>query len=84
MRAVDPVNTIGHAAPASLYFQFGKYDQWVPEDETQEFFDAASDPKQMTIYKTVHSLVAPSPEFDPQADRIAWLAELLGFDVPVE
>lgn len=45
----------------------------MPDEKAQEFFDAASEPKQMTIYADAHQLFLE----DDDVDRLAWLTEHL-------
>jgi cephalosporin-C deacetylase-like acetyl esterase len=73
MSTVDAIHYIGRAAPAALLFQFARHDQFVPERESLQYWEAASEPKEKRWYDTDHF-------FDEQArqDRIAWLGERLG------
>ncbi|MBZ0320457.1 MAG: acetylxylan esterase [Anaerolineae bacterium] len=73
MNPYDPIFYVSHLAPASVFFQFGEFDNFVPDEKAQEFFDAASEPKQMTIYADAHQLFLE----DDDVDRLAWLTEHL-------
>lgn len=75
MAAVDPILYIPHAEPAALLFQFADNDGFVPNEEAQTFFDAASNPKEIKWYKTGHRL-----DVNAQTDRLAWLTSQL--DLP--
>jgi dienelactone hydrolase len=74
MAAVDPVGYIGHAAPAALFFQFAKNDKYISEKTAMQFYDAASDPKEIQWYETSHPLNTE----DDLRDRSAWLSSQLG------
>jgi pimeloyl-ACP methyl ester carboxylesterase len=73
MAVVDPVFYVPHAAPASLLFQFSTSDQYIPPEMAEEFFDAASEAKEIRWYDESHRLGD-----EAQAERIEWLAEQLG------
>ena len=69
MAAVDPVSYLPHAAPASLYFQFGKTDEYVSQEAANQQFDAAVQPKKVDWYDAGHTLNDQATQ-----DRLAWLA----------
>lgn len=73
MNPYDPIFYVSHLAPASVFFQFGEYDNFVPDEKALEFFDAASEPKLMTFYADAHQLFLEHDD----ADRLAWLTEQL-------
>ncbi len=75
MAVVEPMLYIPHAEPAALLFQFAENDGFVPKDEAEKFFDAASDPKEIKWYKTGHQLNVAA-----QTDRLEWLTSQL--DLP--
>ncbi len=68
LEAVDPISYLPHAAPADLYFQFGKNDNFIDGDTANQIFEAASQPKKIDWYDAGHTL-------NDQAvmDRLAWL-----------
>lgn len=71
---LDPVCWIGLATPASVFFQFARWDGYIQPEDAQAYFDAASDPKEMKEYRTMHDL-----DFDEaNQDRLAWLVRELG------
>jgi cephalosporin-C deacetylase-like acetyl esterase len=74
-RPFDAIHYVGHAAPATLFFQCARQDEVVAEGTSQRYYEAGSQPKQITWYDTGHSL-------DGQArlDRARWLAEQIGLD----
>lgn len=71
---INPENFVGHAAPASLFFQFARHDRYITPKFAREYFDAAAQPKQQKSYFCSH-------EFnDPEAlmDRDQFLQKELG------
>jgi dienelactone hydrolase len=77
MNVYAPIFYVGWLAEAtSVFFQFGEYDSFVPEEKALEFFEAAHDPKQMEVYSDAHPLSLD----DDDADRLAWLTEALGLE----
>lgn len=44
------VNFIKKAAPASIFFQFAKWDNWITKAMALQFYDAASSPKKIRFY----------------------------------
>ncbi|HEY4688229.1 MAG TPA: hypothetical protein VIK33_02870 [Anaerolineae bacterium] len=75
LAVVDPIQYVPHAAPASLLFQFSSNDGFVPQEVALDFFNAASEPKEVKWYNTSHRLDEVS-----QRDRLEWLANQL--DLP--
>jgi len=71
---LDPNHYVGNAAPASIFFQFGKNDRYISEEQAKLLYDPASEPKQVTWYEDTHDMVT-----DPTIlqDRDAWLEEHL-------
>jgi dienelactone hydrolase len=70
---LDPINFIPNAAPASIFFQFGKNDSTVTESLANQFYKAASQPKQIEWYDDVHDM-----HTDPVVKaHQAWLLEQL-------
>lgn len=72
---IDAVHYIGRAAPAKLFFQFARRDEFITPWDAAVYIQAASDPKEVKWYDTDHF-------FDDQArqDRMEWLARVLGLD----
>jgi dienelactone hydrolase len=73
MAAVDPVSYLPHAAPAALYFQFGKLDSFVTKDAANQQTAAASQPQKVDWYDAGHTL-----NDQAKSDRLAWLEAQLG------
>lgn len=73
MSWIDPVNYVGQAAPAALFFQHGNLDVEVPLREAQILTQAGSQPKRVDFYDAYH--VLPGTAYD---DAIEWLDEQLG------
>lgn len=76
---LDPITHIARAKHANFLFQFGRTDRFVPEEKALEFYEAAPGEKQIAWYDTDHEIEAPQA----QEDRVAWLSERLGLQVPV-
>jgi len=70
---LDPINYVAKADPASLFFQFGRRDQTVPEDQANRFYESASSPKRIEWYDDNHQMASESA----REDREAWLMEQL-------
>jgi dienelactone hydrolase len=68
LEAIDPISYLPHAAPAELYFQFGKNDNFIDVDTANQVFDAASQPKKIEWYDAAHTLNDQAVK-----DRVAWL-----------
>ena len=78
MAPLDASQYIGHAAPAHLFFQFARDDDFVSIADAQRFFDLASSPKQIAWYEYCnHELNAQA-----RLDRVAFLCEWLGMPLP--
>lgn len=73
LAAVDPINYIGHVAPAALFLQFGKTDSYPTEEKARFFSEKASDPKLVKFYDAGHAL-----NDEAKRDRAAWLGEQIG------
>jgi dienelactone hydrolase len=67
-----PTRFVALAAPAPILFQFAQADQYVPREDAQVFYDAASEPKEMKQYRTGHAMM-DLPEI--QADRLDFLRQ---------
>jgi len=70
---VDPIQFVKEAAPASFLFQFSTNDKYIPREEAEQFFKAASEPKTIKWYDTDHQLGIEAVT----RDRTAWLMEQL-------
>jgi dienelactone hydrolase len=60
LAAIEPLDAghyVGHLAPTALLFQSARLDLGVPDKDAQEFFDAASEPKQLKWYDTGHEVL---------------------------
>jgi fermentation-respiration switch protein FrsA (DUF1100 family) len=70
---VEDFHFIGDAVPAALLFQYGRRDEFISEEDALQYFQAASEPKEIRWYDADRF-------FNEQArqDRIAWLGEQLG------
>ncbi|MEI7857634.1 MAG: hypothetical protein WCH85_09045 [Methanomicrobiales archaeon] len=73
MDPIDPVHYLGHAAPSSLFFQFGRNDAFFPKQKFLDFSGAALDPKHVRWYDADHYLDAAA-----RIDRREWLGNRLG------
>ncbi len=73
MDAVDPINHVSRAAPASVLFQFSTADKYISRSTATAFFDAASRPKQIRWYDTDHAMNIEAV----RDDRSAWLTRQL-------
>ncbi|WP_226530243.1 alpha/beta hydrolase [Metabacillus niabensis] len=51
---LDAVHYIKKAAPASLFFQFSRNDEFISKDQAHTFYDVASSPKEVAWYETDH------------------------------
>jgi dienelactone hydrolase len=70
---LEPVNNVGDAAPASVFFQFAKSDRFVPGYVADKLTEAASEPKKAQSYDAGHEL-----DDAARKDRLAWLRDELG------
>jgi len=73
---VDAVHYIGHAAPTALLFQSARFDPGVSEQESLDFFNAGSEPKQLRWYDTAHDVT----DIAAISDRARFLAEEMKLD----
>ncbi|HTX90868.1 MAG TPA: hypothetical protein VMC09_06590 [Anaerolineales bacterium] len=73
-RDIDPVGFVARAAPASLLFQFGRKDSFVPSSLATRFYAAASQPKQIEWFDDIHEMGTA----EVARARLAWLVEQLG------
>lgn len=73
MSEIDPITHIQSLSPATVFFQFATDDPHVPKERAEEFFAAATEPKEMKWYESGHAL-----NQDATLGRKAWLKENLG------
>ncbi len=78
LETLDGTVGIRHAAPAAVFFQFGRADTSVTYARARAFIDAASEPKLSKFYEGGHELSDAA-----RRDRAQWLRTHLGFgEVP--
>lgn len=70
---LDGWHYIGQAAPAALLLQFARHDEFVTQTQAEQYFAAASEPKEMRWYESDHFLNAQA-----RVERAEWLAAQLG------
>ena len=73
LAVVDPINYIGHVAPAAQFLQFGKTDGYPTEEKAKLYSEKASKPKLVKFYDAGHAL-----NDEAKRDRAAWLSEQIG------
>lgn len=56
MDVFDPINHIAHASPAPILFQFADKDFYVPKEVAAQYYEAATEPKELRWYKADHSM----------------------------
>ncbi len=69
----DGMHYIGHATPASLYFQLANQDEYVSRETALRYYEAASEPKQIKWYETSHFF----KNEEAKQDRETWLRKEL-------
>jgi dienelactone hydrolase len=55
----DAAQFIGQSSPASIFFQFGQKDDWIPQEVAEEYYRAASFPKNERWYDADHDMTVP-------------------------
>jgi uncharacterized protein len=75
MRPIEPIDFVGKAAPAALLFQAGTKDEFIPQEDTRRYYQAASQPKELRWYEAGHFLNCTARE-----DMMAWLARHIRID----
>ena len=75
MEPIEPINYVGHAAPAALFFQGARFDQFITEENAVRFHQAGSEPKKVKWYDSSHSLTE-----EVMRDQVLWLQEQIGID----
>ena len=73
VKDVDPIGYVSQAAPASLLFQFATHDKYISKQVADEFFAAASKPKEVKWYDATHDLNVEAA----RKDRRDWLTRQL-------
>jgi dienelactone hydrolase len=68
----DPIHFIGRSAPASVFLQFGRDDEPIPEKMARHYFERFAEPKKISFYAAGHALNS-----EARKERIQWLAERL-------
>jgi len=71
MRAVEPVNFVGHIAPRPVLMVNGEQDQIIPPVCAEALHSAANDPKQVVWYQGGHIGMPPHV----MGQVVEWLAE---------
>lgn len=70
----DATHYVGQLAPTALLFQSARLDPGVPDKDAQDFFNAASEPKELKWYDTGHEVL----DIAAISDRARFLAHQLG------
>jgi cephalosporin-C deacetylase-like acetyl esterase len=65
---MDPIHYASHIAPAAVFFQYAKNDEFLTAAMGQHYYEAASQPKAMKLYEGGHGLNAAA-----RRDRDEWL-----------
>ena len=76
---LDASHYIGQLSPTVLLFQSARMDLGVPEKDTLDFYNAASEPKELRWYNSGHDVL----DIAAISDRLRFLATQLGLQ-PVE
>ena len=74
---MDVGKYVSHAAPATLFLQFAADEPFLTPEIEKRYFEVVGEPKKLKIYEAQHALNAEATR-----DRIAFLAEQLGFKTP--
>jgi uncharacterized protein len=69
MRPIEPIRSIGRAAPAALLFQAATKDEFIPQEDARRYQQAASQSKQVRWYGARHGRNCTA-----RKDMMAWLA----------
>ena len=73
LSVLDAIRYIPHAAPIPLLFQFARYERYFDQASMDQYYAAASEPKEKRQYSTGHDLNGPAIT----RDRAYWLAKKL-------
>ena len=68
----DPINFIGHSAPAAVFLQFGRQDKPITEKMARRYHELFAEPKRISFYDAGHALDAAA-----RRDRADWLRQRL-------
>lgn len=68
----DPINFVGHSAPAAVFLQFGRQDKPITEKMARRYHELFAEPKRMSFYDAGHALDAAA-----RRDRADWLRQRL-------
>jgi dienelactone hydrolase len=68
----DPVNFVGHSAPAAVFLQYGRQDKPISEKMARRDFARFAEPKRIGFYDAGHELDAAA-----RRERVEWLAQRL-------
>jgi len=74
---MDAGKYVSHAAPAAVFLQYATDEPYLNVEAAKRYFEIVSEPKKLKVYEAPHALNAEATR-----DRIAFLAEQLGFKVP--
>jgi cephalosporin-C deacetylase-like acetyl esterase len=72
-KTLEPIDSISHAAPAPILFQFASTDKYIPKEAAERFYASAKQPKEIKWYETDHAMEVEAA----RQDREAWLVEKL-------
>jgi dienelactone hydrolase len=68
----DPINFVGHSAPAAVFLQFGRQDKPITEKMARRYHELFAEPKRISFYDAGHALNAAA-----RRDRADWLRQRL-------
>lgn len=74
---LDPGKFVSHAAPATVFLQYGTKEDFLTPERDKEYFANVSEPKKFKLYDAPHALNA-----EARRDRLAFLAEHLKVKPP--
>ncbi len=74
---LDPGKFVSHAAPATVFLQYGAKEDFLTPDRDKEYFAIVSEPKKFKLYDAPHALNA-----EARRDRLVFLAEHLKLKPP--
>jgi dienelactone hydrolase len=71
----DPAHHVAEIAPRPILFQNGTHDSLIPTPAAQAFYDAASEPKEITWYDSDHVGLDEAHTWEVIHEAIAWLKQ---------
>lgn len=74
---LDQGKYVSHAAPAYVFLQYASQETFLTPQRDREYAAVVSEPKRFRLYDAPHALNA-----EARRDRVAFLAEQLGFTPP--